>query len=299
MTTQEQESIITLALLASFADGSKDDNEHAAIRKVLEGFQIDALNVAGLYQKVISKQASVSSAAAGLTSPEAKNLAYEVVRCVCEANGPVVPAEQAVLDQLKSSLSLAEAPEPAPASADEALDPVLLRYSILTAALEMLPQTMGSMAIVPTQMKLVYDIGRRHGIALDRNSVRDFGAALGIGAVSQVLEAGMRRVLAGVLGGVAGKTGEQVGEFSGSVAGTALTFATTYALGTIADRYYAEGRKMDVPTLKAEFSKLVEKARALQSQYTTTITDKSRELSEKFKNMDVSAILNGILQGKA
>ena len=284
MTTQEQESIITLALLASFADGSKDDNEHAAIRKVLEGFQIDALNVAGLYQKVISKEATVASATAGLTSPESKNLAYEVVRCVCEANGPVVPAEQAVLDQLKSSLSLAEAPEPAPASADEALDPVLLRYAILTAALEMLPQTMGSMAIVPTQMKLVYDIGRRHGVALDRNSLRDFGAALGIGAVSQVLEAGMRRVLAGVLGGVAG---------------TALTFATTYALGTIADRYYAEGRKMDVPTLKAEFSKLVEKARALQSQYTTTITDKARELSEKFKNMDVSAILNGILQGKA
>jgi len=176
---------------------------------------------------------------------------------------------------------------------------VLLRYAILTAALEMLPQTMGSMAIVPTQMKLVYDIGRRHGVALDRNSLRDFGAALGIGAVSQVLEAGMRRVLAGVLGGVGGKTGEQVGEFSGSVAGTALTFATTYALGTIADRYYAEGRKMDVPTLKAEFSKLVEKARSLQSQYTTTISEKARELSEKFKNMDVSAILSGILQGKA
>jgi len=110
MTPQEQESIITLALLASFADGSKDDHEHAAIRKVLDGFQIDALDVAGLYQKVISKQATVASASAGLTSPESKNLAYEVVRCVCEANGPVVPSEQAVLDQLKSSLNVAEAP---------------------------------------------------------------------------------------------------------------------------------------------------------------------------------------------
>ena len=31
MTPQEQESIITLALIASFADGSKDDHEHAAL----------------------------------------------------------------------------------------------------------------------------------------------------------------------------------------------------------------------------------------------------------------------------
>ena len=109
----------------------------------------------------------------------------------------------------------------------------------------------------------------------------------------------MRRLLAGVIGSVAGRTGEAAGGITGGVAGTALTFATTYALGTVADRYYAEGRKMDLSGLKEEFAGLVEKAKGLQTQYGTAIATKAGELAEKFKGMDVSSVLNSILHGKA
>lgn len=301
MTPSEQESILAIALIAAFADGEKDEAEHAAIRGVLHQFQLDGARMAGLYQGVISKETSVAEAAAGLISPEARDLAYEIARCLCEANGPVVPAEQAVLDQLKSALgmaSLAPVPPP-PATIQGDLEPLLIRYAVLTAALELLPQTAGSLAIVPIQMKLVHDIGQRHGVALDRASLQDFAATLGIGAVSQVIEAGLRRLLSGVAGSVAGKAGEAAAGITGGVAGTALTFATTYALGTVADRYYAEGRKMDLPILKAEFTSLVGKAKDLQTQYGTAIATKAEELAGKFKGMDVSTVLGTILQGKA
>jgi uncharacterized protein (DUF697 family) len=302
MTPAEQESILSISLLAAFADGTKDDLEHAAIRHTAEGFQMNAVDLAGAYQRVLTKETTLESAVAALTSLEAKTLAYEIALCVCEASGPAVPAETEFLKTLLNALQpAAEAPaeitEPVAVTEGE-LEPLLLKYSILTAALELLPQTAGALAIVPTQMKLVYDIGQRHGIALDRKALRDFAAALGIGAVSQVIETGMRRILSGVLGGVGGETGETVGNAAGGIAGTALTFATTYALGTVAERYYASGRQIDVPMLKDEFSKLVDKAKTMQSQYGTEISDKARELTEKFKGMEISKILGGLLQGK-
>jgi uncharacterized protein (DUF697 family) len=257
-----------------------------------------------------------------LDSPEARNLAFEIARSVCAANGPPVPEEQEFLADLAAALLPPEAAAPhspsvhlvdvwpatgdlvgfphvPPFSAAADLDPVLLRYAILTAALELLPQTAGALAIVPAQMKMVYDIGQRHGMVMDRSTVRDFGAALGIGAVTQVLEGGLRKVLSSVLGGLAGGPGKTADDLTGSVAGTALTFATTYALGSIADRYYASGRRLDLASLKAEFTELVQTAQAKGTRYRTEITDKAAELAEKFEGKDLRKILADLRSGPA
>ena len=37
MTTVEQESILTLSLMAAFADGAKNDAERAEVRRIAEG----------------------------------------------------------------------------------------------------------------------------------------------------------------------------------------------------------------------------------------------------------------------
>lgn len=316
MTPQEKEAILAVALMAAFADQTKQEAEHAAVRRVAEGFQMDAVDLGATCQKVLTKQLTLASAAAAITSPEAKSLAYELARSVCEASGPAVPEEQQFLANLATALLAGGAPQAADPAAPLAvipalpdlpeiprgtaadLEPVLLKYAILTAALELLPQTTGSLAIVPAQMKMVYDIGKRHGVALDRNSLRDFGAAFGIGAVSQVLEGGLRKLLSGVMGGLGGKSGETVGDLTGGVAGTALTFATTYALGSVADRYYASGRQMDLATLKEEFNKLLETAKTKGSAYSGEITAKARELTEKFKDLDLGKILGGLRQGQ-
>src|SRR5690606_28282570 len=59
------------------------------------------------------------------------------------------------------------------ATPDQAeLDRMILNAAILNGALELLPQSMASMAIIPLQVRLVYRIGKAHGYELeDRKSV--------------------------------------------------------------------------------------------------------------------------------
>lgn len=47
------------------------------------------------------------------------------------------------------------------------LDRTIVNRAILAGGLELLPQSLATMAIVPVQMKLVHEIGRVHGYALD------------------------------------------------------------------------------------------------------------------------------------
>ena len=54
----------------------------------------------------------------------------------------------------------------------EEQDSVILNYAILNGALELLPDTLASMAIIPLQMKMVYRIGKSYGYELDRATSR-------------------------------------------------------------------------------------------------------------------------------
>jgi uncharacterized protein (DUF697 family)/tellurite resistance protein len=318
MDKSEQESVVAIALLAAFSDGDKDEAEHAAIRRVAVGFKLELVDMAGLYQQVITGDLNLEQAAAGLKSDKSRTLAYEVARCICEADGVMHPEEEKFLTQLTATLrpgSTTAAPASQPVSSSsqptdsrkdlvlvgpisdpqQPLEPTLIKYSVLTAALELLPQTAGVLAILPVQLKMVYDISKRHGIEIDHQSVKDFGAALGIGAAGQLLESGLRRLLSSVVGSVGGST---AGSMSSGVAGTAMTFATTYALGTVANQYYAAGRKVDIAAIKTEFSSLLEKAKVTQAQYTDDITTKAKELTEMIQGGSLTNVLGGLMQGK-
>jgi uncharacterized protein (DUF697 family) len=119
------------------------------------------------------------------------------------------------------------------------LDKSILNYAMLNGALELLPQSWASMAIIPLQVKMVYGIGKAHGVELDQGHIKEFIAAAGVGLTSQYLEQFGRKLLGGLLGKVAGKT---VGKLGGAATGMAFSFATTYALGQVAKRYYGGGR---------------------------------------------------------
>ena len=55
---------------------------------------------------------------------------------------------------------------------------MILNAAIMNGALELLPQSLASMAIIPLQMKLVYRIGTEYGYELDRGHVKDLLAIL-------------------------------------------------------------------------------------------------------------------------
>ncbi len=270
MQRTEQEAVVLIALLAAFADGERNDREREEIRRLAETLPGD-LNVAALYQDALLKRRTVADAAAALGTPELRRYAYEMAVGVCDADGAHSPAEKAFLDDLRATLGLdaaagetfaaeAAAVASAPLAAGSAAEPphaatmtgaemddMIHRYAILNGALELLPQSLASMAIIPLQMKMVYRIGKAHGFELDRGHVKDFLATVGVGLTSQYLEQFGRRLVGGLLGRIAGGLGRAVGS---AATGAGFSYASTWALGQVAKRYYGGGRTLTAQTLQ-------------------------------------------------
>jgi uncharacterized protein (DUF697 family) len=161
---------------------------------------------------------------------------------------------------------------------DAEMDKMILNASITNAALELLPESIASMAIIPLQVRLVYRIGKSFGYPMDSSNAKDFIATVGIGLTSQYLEQFGRKLLGGLLGGVGGGLGRTIGR---QAASSGLTFATTYALGRVAQRYYAGGRTLDSATLKQAFSGLLEEARGLAPRYRDQIEQKAATIDTR------------------
>ena len=84
------------------------------------------------------------------------------------------------------------------------MDSKILKASILNGAIELLPENLSTLAIIPLQMRLVYQIGQSYGYQLDSGHIKDFLATLGVGLTSQYLEQAGRKLLGGLLGKVGG-----------------------------------------------------------------------------------------------
>jgi uncharacterized protein (DUF697 family) len=152
---------------------------------------------------------------------------------------------------------------------------MVLNYSILNGALELLPQSLASMAILPLQTKMVYRIGKAYGYELDRGHIKDFAATLGVGFTGQYLEQIGRRLAGGLLRRIGGGL---VGGLGSAAAGSAFSFATTYALGQVAIKYYSAGRTLSVDLLKQVFDELLSQGRDLQGRHAGDIQQKARTL---------------------
>jgi uncharacterized protein (DUF697 family)/tellurite resistance protein len=296
MTPQEQQAVLTLGLMAAFADNGNNDAERAQIKRIAEDLGgLSALDISGLYQDVLLGRASLELTASALENPHSRQLAYEMAVCVCDADGQRSAAENAFLLELRSALGLdstssdafaeqadvlATVPLAATASAalsvdSAALDKSVLNYAILNGALELLPQSMASMAILPLQMKMVYSIGKAHGYELDREHIKDFAATLGVGMTGQYVEQMGRKLLGGLLGKLGGGL---LGGLGSAATGAAFSFATTYALGKVAQQYYGNGRSIDAAQLKQVFAQMFSQGKQMQSQYRAQIEQKAQTI---------------------
>jgi uncharacterized protein (DUF697 family) len=133
------------------------------------------------------------------------------------------------------------------------------------------------MAIIPLQMKMVYRIGRAHGYELDRGHIKDLIATAGVGLTSQVVEGCARKLLGGLLGKIGG--GGMMKSAGKQVASSAMSFATTWALGKLAERYYAGGRKLSAIEVRQVFGSLTEQARGLHGTHAAAIREKAGSLN--------------------
>ncbi|GAB4164914.1 MAG: hypothetical protein Fur0032_01330 [Terrimicrobiaceae bacterium] len=175
------------------------------------------------------------------------------------------------------------APSQADPRAQEAAG-VALRFAILNGALELLPQQLSTVAILPLKMKMVYGIGKLYGYRLDAGHVKEFLAAAGVGLTSQFLEGFARKLAGGLMGGAGkallGKKGGRMAKgVAGQASGSAFTFATTYALGRLAQLYYAGGRQLGSAELKSSFDRLTSEARSLHASYLPAIQEQAQGLN--------------------
>jgi len=297
LNAQEQRSVLTICLMAAFADGAKHEREREEIKKVAAALAGDgSVHIAALFQDVLLKRVSLDEAAAGLSTHEAKLLAFEMAVCVCDADGAQSDAERSFLRGLRTALGIdagqaeaytarAEAVAAAPIApaapaiastmtADE-MDKAILNAAILNGALELLPESLATMAIIPLQMKLVYRIGNSHGFELDRGHIKDFLATAGVGLTSQYLEQAGRKLLGGLLGKVGGGL---LGGLGKQAVSSGMSFASTYALGHVARRYYAGGRTLSVQALREAFDAMVGEAGNLQARYLPEMREKARTI---------------------
>jgi uncharacterized protein (DUF697 family)/tellurite resistance protein len=319
MNTSDQKSLLAIALFAAFADGEKAESEREEIRRIAASLAGEAggPELTTLYQDVLLKRFTLASAAQALTDAGQRQLAYEMAVCVCDADGRQSPKEVAFLAELKPLLGLgaqdtqafeaqADALQTAlpivvhapavpvaaaavlaqPAVSQAELDKSILNYAVLNGALELLPQSWASMAIIPLQVKMVYGIGKAHGVELDQGHIREFIAAVGVGLTSQYLEQFGRKLMGGLLGKIAGRT---LGGLGGAATGVAFSFATTYALGQVARRYYGGGRVMSTELLRTTFQEMLAPAKQLQSQYLPQIQQKASTLNAT----DIMAMVRG------
>lgn len=295
------EPILAICLCAAFADGGQSDEERARVEAL--ALELGEGDVSSVSRRILMGRLSLDGAISELETRDDRLLAYEMARAVCEAGGSISAAEASFLEELRVKLALAVEESGAmdrevdavamaplessePAAADQG--GMILRYSILNGALELLPQTLATMAILPLQMKMVWRIGKAHGYELDRSSIKEFLAAAGIGFGSQVIEGFARKLAAGLGKKLAGK---MAGRIANQATGSAFSFASTYAIGHLAVKYYAGGRSLGGTEMKSLYTPLVEQAKQLHERHVP-------EIRQRAATLNPSSIID-LVRGKA
>ena len=290
------DSLLAICLHAAFSNGEQSDSERQEIARYAE--EMDADNLAAISRRILMGKLSIEQACEGLGTNQDRMLAYEMARAICEADGSISAEEEEFLAELRRRLDLAKSESsavddevdsfalaPLAATLPEAVvtdsNSMILKYAILIGALELLPQTMATVVIIPMQIKMVYRIGKSHGVELDRTNIKEFLATAGIGLGSQMVE-GFARKLIGRFGSKLG--GKTVGGVADQFAGSALSFASTFAIGHMAQSYYAGGRSLTPSDLKKLVGPLRDQARELHTRYLP-------EIQERAKTLDTAAIL--------
>ena len=303
MKTIDHAPLIAIAILAARADGSVDNAEQRAVDAVAA--RTGNPDVTRLAQQVAAGQLRVADLASRLSDDEARRVAYEGALAIINADGSANASEQAFLNELRTALGfsdadVADATRMAGAMADTPVaevhtgkphagpvDEFILQQAILTGAIEVLPDRLANIAILPLQLRMVYQIGQRHGQKLDINQVKDLAATFGLGAAAQSLEGVAMRMIAGLAGGL---LGGMVGGATRIATGAIITFSATYALGHVAEQYYAQGRRLNAADLRALFVRFQGEAKTIYPRV-------QEQIQGQASTLNLQSLLQGLSNG--
>lgn len=301
MTVVVRQAILGVCQQATLADGSASGAEQQALRKAA-----DRLGMT-LPPGDFSTTLDLATITTPLRGSGLEATALELAWGICAADGPPNRAEQWFLEALRGGLAVSSETADEIRKRVEALisPPILDPHSstnppippvipgtgagpvnpdleemvqstaITAGALELLPHSLATLAIVPLQMRLVYRVGKAYGYELDGGHIREFLAVAGVSMASQVVEGIAERTARGLFGSLLGGF---VGHLASQAAGSGVAFASTYAVGELARQYYAAGRSFSAIELRTAYDRLLERGRFLQSGLGPRIRSKAQSI---------------------
>ncbi|MEM1329444.1 MAG: TerB family tellurite resistance protein [Planctomycetota bacterium] len=247
-----------MAVCVADADGAMSPQEQAFLDRLEALTGVD-------HEKAVAFEREADSIAPAIAAP---------------ASAANTMPESDPIDLLASDdAPAADTPAPGSIPADpigKEVNGLVLRYAVLNGALELLPQNLATMAILPLQTRMVYAIGKRYGHTLSAGHIKEFAATLGIGATSQMLENFARKALGKLAKKALGKT---AGKATKLATGPLMTFATTYAMGRVAKAYYAGGRRLSAIDLRSMFQRDLGEGKMLYEQYRPQVEANAASLS--------------------
>ncbi len=246
---------IRVLVAVARADGRLTPGERACLEEALGG-QSEATDA--LIQTLTEADLDLAALVAPL-APDARRSIYQAAFVLATADGEATPDELVLLELVRGEAEevgllrqvVAETrdtllPSAVQAEADPELRATqvredLLKYALLSAILGANPlagaAVVTDLVVVAAQVKMVRDIGLYHGHQLDQAAGRSLLAAM-LGSVGLRLAIGqLARLIPGF----------------GSVYGAAAAFGSTWAVGRVAERYFAEGAQSDPSALRGRF----------------------------------------------
>jgi uncharacterized protein (DUF697 family) len=244
---------LQLIVAVAKADGPLTEDERTFIAESLEDAELpDGITTGAL----IGSSYDVDALIAQVVSQEARDVAFAACLTMAHANRVCLPKQQTILDKIESAWAVPEEKKTLLGRVfTEARDTVwltqleptadrvkraalvkedILRYSVLSAVLGLNPLPLVSivtdLAVVGLQAKMFRDIGQYWGRETSGETIQRVITGLGVGTGARVAVNGLMKFVPGV----------------GSVFAASTNFASTWALGQVADQYWASGGKTDL-----------------------------------------------------
>lgn len=292
MAMSEKEAMASFRLLVCVAraDGKLSAEEREALESALS---VIPLPKGTSLTQLLDEDSNLDALLAQIDSRESRELAYQSAFSIANVDGHCSPEEMKVLERIKASLSISEQEVSLtnrifgeakdtflPSNVQAVTDPAkrakevnedIMKYSILNAVLGAFPIPLIDIAVnlasIAVQLKMIRDIGLYHGHNITKETAKSLVVGVGASAGARIAVISLCKFVPGW----------------GSVVGAAANFATTYALGRVADKWFAGGCKDDFSALKAAFKSAEKEGKQQYEANKDRIEAQKRENEAKLK----------------
>ncbi len=294
MEISEKEGTACLRVLVAIAkaDGNVSAEERAALEAA-----IDLLPGSNDLKGMLDQKLDVDKELLEIRAQAAKDYLWESANGLVFADGATAsPEEQKLLDRLKDKLGvssekasltkrlLAETKDTVlPSNIQPITDPEqrkkeiredTLKYSIMSAVLGAFPipgvAIATDIAVIGLQVKLVRDIGQYWGHKMDKAAAKTLLAGLGVGTGARIAVSNLVKLV----------------PVWGSVVGGTTSFAATFAIGKIADLYFAKGQPADLKELRKELKDAQKEGKEVFAQQKDAIEAKKKATEAKLSELN-------------